>query len=237
MEEIKQQVELEESKTINNKTVRFSSAPWYSPGVEVFLGGLGGIGSYVAYFLARQEANLYLFDFDEIDETNMAGQMYSVDQIGKSKAEAIKENIEKFCGHSQVELMGKYESSSMTNKYVFSGFDNMEARKLMFEKWVMANQNSKDAIFIDGRLLAEQGQVYFVTSDRIAQYRETLFTDDESPVENCSYKATSHCGALIASLMVSGFNNFITNVKTDRNLRDFPFSVIYELPIFNFQIK
>jgi hypothetical protein len=69
--EIAEIIAKEEVKHINNKTVRFSSAPWYSPGIEVFLGGVGGIGSWLALLLARQEANLYIFDFDRIEETNL----------------------------------------------------------------------------------------------------------------------------------------------------------------------
>jgi molybdopterin/thiamine biosynthesis adenylyltransferase len=165
------------------------------------------------------------------------GQLYATTDIDKTKAEAVKENIDRFCGTSNVELMGKYDETSMTNKYVFSAFDNMDARKLMFEKWCREFKECPDAIFIDGRMTAEEGQVYFVTSDKVQQYRDTLFNDEEAPLENCSYKATSHCGALIASFMVSGFNNFITNIKTSQNLRDIPFSIIYQLPILNFDIK
>ncbi len=231
---------LEKKKKINNKTIRFSSAPWYNPGLDIFIGGAGGIGSYLSFFLARQEANLFIFDYDEVDETNLGGQFYKESQIGKTKAGAVRENIIDFCAHNQVDLMGKYDEESMSNSIVFSAFDNMGARKLMFEKWVDHIKDSTSTgpdIFIDGRMNAEIGQVYFVTSDRIDAYRATLFEDSEVQLEDCSYKATSHCGALIASLMVSGFNNFITNWKCKADLRDVPFNITYELPLLNFNVK
>lgn len=235
---MEQVTEIKKKKAkINNKTVRFSGAPWYSPGIDVFVGGAGGIGSWLSLFLARQEANIYLFDYDVVDEVNLAGQLYGVDQIGETKAQAMKSIILNSCGHSQVEICGKYDEESMTNKYVFSAFDNMAARKLMFEKWVEEFKDDKEALFVDGRMLAEIGQIYFVTNDRIEAYRATLFEDSEVQLEDCSYKATSHCGALIASLMTSGFNNFITNVKNKCDLRDVPFSITYELPLLNFDVK
>ncbi len=167
----------------------------------------------------------------------MAGQCYRVDQIGLTKTAAMKANIKAFCGHEQVEEMGKYQGDSLTNKYILCGFDNMAARKLMFEKWYEAFKDEKDAIYIDGRALAEVGQIYFVTPDKAEEYKATLFADEEAPMENCSYKATTFCGSLIASMMVSGFNNFITNIKSGKVRREVPFSVIYELPLFNFTIK
>lgn len=228
---------------INNKTVRFHHAPWYFPGsIDVIVGGVGGIGSYLSFYLARQEVNLYLYDYDVIDETNMGGQLYNINQIGKSKTEAIKETIISSCGEeSKVEIMGKYTDSSISNNIVFSCFDNMTARKLMFEKWEdLVKQNNWtnfDAIFIDGRLLAEEGQVFFVTPDKIEEYRKTLFNDDEVFPENCNYKSTSHCGAMISSLMISGFNNFIVNSKVKKKIRSVPFSINYQLSILNFEIQ
>lgn len=57
---------------IKQSTVRFSEAYFYKPKVEVIILGLGGIGSWVALNLARLECNLHLFDYDVIDEVNLA---------------------------------------------------------------------------------------------------------------------------------------------------------------------
>lgn len=237
MEQIERTLEVaEEQPEINNKTVRFSSAPWFKPGVEVFIGGSGGIGSWLALFLARQEAKIYLFDMDLVDEVNLAGQCFGVNDIGKTKTGATKARIKEMCGHENVELYEEYTEDSMTNKFIFSAFDNMKARKCMFDKWKAEYKDDKEALFIDGRLLAEIGQVYFVTNDKIEQYEKTLFLDEEVELEDCSYKSTSHCSALIASLIVSGFNNHLTNINAGDLMRELPFSIIYELPLLNFKL-
>lgn len=153
---MEQVTEIKKKKAkINNKTVRFSGAPWYSPGIDIFIGGQGGIGSWLSLFLARQEANIFLFDYDVVDEVNLAGQLYGQQHIGLSKSQAMKSIVEDLCGHSQVEICGKYDEESMTNKYVFSAFDNMAARKLMFEKWAEEFKDDKEALFVDGRKISK----------------------------------------------------------------------------------
>lgn len=225
---------------INNKTVRFSGAPWYEPDISAIIGGIGGIGSWLSFFLSRQEMALVLFDGDRIDEVNLAGQLYCNSDIGRNKAETMVSIISDYCSRYQ-SYEGIYDEDSYSCSIVFSCFDNMSARKLMFNKWCeyIKDKSNEDPykIFIDGRMLAEQGEVYFVTPDRIKDYKKTLFDDSETKKEDCSYKATSHCGAIIAGLMTSGFNNYIANIKTGNNMREFPFIISYQLPLMNFKTE
>ena len=65
----------EEKKIINQKTVRFSDAIWYKPGISVIIGGVGSIGSHLSYYLGRQECDMYLYDMDSVDEVNLAEAM------------------------------------------------------------------------------------------------------------------------------------------------------------------
>ena len=219
---------------INNKHARFQDAQWYDgKPLDIIVGGAGGIGSWVSMFLSRIGHTLYIFDNDAIDETNMAGQLYRINQIGVNKAEATKQNIELFTDNKNTEVFGLYDDNSPTSPIVFSCFDNMKARKLMFEKWKA--QENRD-IFIDGRMLAEIGMVFCVTKGKEVEYEAELFDDSEVRDAPCSFKATSHCGALIGSLMTSGLNNFIVNKKLGEDFRELPFKFTFELPLFNFEI-
>lgn len=222
------------SKPKNNKSVRFSDAPWYRPGIECTVGGAGGIGSWLAFFLGRQECSIALFDMDNIDETNLGGQLYSLEDIGQNKAEVVARKIKNYSGNDSIQVFGEYSKDSLMDNIAFSAFDNMKARALMFENWA---KNPDREIFIDGRMLAEIGQIYCCIKGKEDEYRKTLFADSESAPEMCSYKATSHCGAIIAGLMVSAFNNYIGNIKLEGNLREVPFKLEYELPLLTFSVQ
>lgn len=224
----------EDKITENTKHGRFKDAKWYDGNpLDIIVGGAGGIGSWASLFLARIGHNLYIFDNDTIDESNMAGQLYQVNQIGINKAEATKANIINFTGLKTVETYGLYDENSPTAPIVFSCFDNMRTRKLMFEKW-KAEENRE--IFIDGRMLAEVGMIFCVTKGQESNYEAELFDDAEVREAPCSFKATSHCGGLIGSLMVSGLNNYIVNKKMECDFNELPFKFTFELPLFNFEL-
>lgn len=220
-------------KNINFRTTRFNEADWYSPGLNVCIGGLGGIGSYLAYFLSRQEAKIVSYEFDTIEEHNLGGQFYRTNQIGKTKQEACNQIINEFSNTSLINL-GEFKKDSSVYPITFSAFDNMKARRMMFEEWKKLENRE---IFIDGRMNAEQGQVFSVTKGREKEYEATLFDDSELEDLPCNYKATSHCGAMIASLMTSSLNNYISNKKTSINLREIPFEIHYVLQLFDFKLK
>jgi sulfur carrier protein ThiS adenylyltransferase len=63
---------------------------------SVGIAGLGGLGSNAAVALARTGVGrLVLIDFDIIEESNLTRQYYFLDQIGKLKTDALKDNIKK----------------------------------------------------------------------------------------------------------------------------------------------
>jgi sulfur carrier protein ThiS adenylyltransferase len=62
----------------------------------VGIAGCGGLGSNCAVALARVGVgHLIIVDFDIISESNLNRQYYFYDQIGRPKAETLKENIER----------------------------------------------------------------------------------------------------------------------------------------------
>lgn len=215
-------------ETKDNTKTRFSSAPWFGAGsLEIIIGGVGGIGSWVALFLGRIGHQLYLFDDDTVDTTNLAGQFYRLAQTGSAKTTAVADNVQEFAG-IWPEEMGRFTEDSAACPIMFSCFDSMSARKLMFEKW--AAQEDRQ-VFIDGRMLAETGMVFVVQKGQEDMYRSELFDDGEVEDADCSYKATSHCGAFIASLMVAGLNNYLTNVIAEDDIRVVQFRTDFELPL------
>lgn len=56
--------------------------------------GLGGLGSNIAFHLARAGVGtLYLFDFDSVDVSNLNRQQYFPDQLGMEKAQALPQTL------------------------------------------------------------------------------------------------------------------------------------------------
>jgi len=141
-----------------NTQGRFKDALWFKRKPRnISIGGLGGTGSWTALFLSRlliKQDVLHLYDDDNFDITNMAGQFVSHTEIDQLKVIAISKLLDLFSPnkYTRREHRNKFTESSYATEVMFSCFDNMLARTTMFEKWCA--YESKE-IFIDQRLEAE----------------------------------------------------------------------------------
>lgn len=229
---------------INNNAYqdRFKDAPFFDPSYNIIIGGLGGIGSSVNYNICRQNYEMYLYDMDIIEPHNLGSQFYGIKDIGKNKA-VVASEVAKLYGHDRsIHCLGEFTEDSLIDNIVFSCFDNMVARKIMFKKWKeyqlsktkeyrLENPNEVN-IFLDGRMIAEGFQIYSVkTTKEIEAYEASLFEDSEVDPLPCSYKATAHTGSMIGAMLVSIFLNHVVNKKINFNLRDTPFYLQYDNPI------
>lgn len=212
-----------------NKTqhTRFSAAPWFTE-EEIIVGGAGGISSWLVNLLARIGHTLYVYDMDTVEESNIGGQLYAYKDVGKAKTEATADMVSLLSNHEINAMNLMYDENSMASPIMFAGFDNMKARKAMFENW--EKQENRE-LFVDGRLLMENGQIFIVQKGQEAGYRKTLFKDEDVEDADCTMKASSHSAALIASLMVSALNNYLT-VRETEQVRTVPFKVEFILPMF-----
>lgn len=223
---------------------RLSGAPWFDiiKQLSFMIGGAGGIGSWTALLLARTGANIEIHDHDIVDSTNMGGQLYSNQYIGIPKVEAIRKIIHEFSGSSSVYIYkDKITDISTPHSFAIGAFDNMPARQNIFHIWKHAYFNTEftevfdrdrniikiKPILIDGRLLANQFQIFCITDEsRIEEYAlKYLFTDEESGERvACTFKQTSHVAAAIASKIVGFITNHIMNcIYEEDNLFNVPF--------------
>lgn len=223
---------------------RFKDAPWFkhAKNVRCIIGGAGGIGSWVAFFLARIGYNIKVYDFDHVEEHNLGGQLFMNNSVGKPKVDALLESISKFnlyssgsfiaCENNINELPYLYRDDTI----FISCFDNMEARKILFERFKEEATRMKCA-FIDGRLLMEQMQIFFMHRgypERIKEYEEKyLFDDSEVEELPCSMKQTSHSAAMIASHMVGMITNYTFNLACGQELLRNPFYYEFIIPTSN----
>jgi tRNA A37 threonylcarbamoyladenosine dehydratase len=59
----------------------------------VIIVGVGALGSHLAQFL-RNEANLFLIDFDRVEAKNMLSQFHGKPGGGKLKVESLKSTVQ-----------------------------------------------------------------------------------------------------------------------------------------------
>lgn len=159
------------SLLVDEATSRFSGAIWYSAiqSKTITLAGVGGIGSYVGFLLARlKPAGLYLYDPDIVEQANMSGQLYGNHDLGQGKVYALNKMMQEYANYyNTVAYQERFTEESEATDIMICGFDNMEARRLFFNKWtsrvLMLPENERGkCLFIDGRLAAEEYQVFAI---------------------------------------------------------------------------
>lgn len=235
---------------VDDTTSRFSSAIWYEKIQEktIILAGVGGIGSYVGFLLARMKpAFLFIYDNDTVEAANMSGQLYGLSDICIHKVAALANMIRNYANYFSVfGIEDRFTHESRPADIMICGFDNMEARKVFFQKWVehvysKPENERANCLFIDGRLAAEEFQVLCIKGDdgfNIDRYqKEYLFTDAEADETVCSYKQTTFCANMIASYIVNLFVNFCANQCNPLMDRDLPFLTTYNAETMYFKTE
>ena len=212
----------------NKRTARFSSISWakVASKYSIAICGIGGIGSWLSLFLNRIGYSLTLIDFDTIEEHNLGGQLFSVDSIDQYKVSEAFNTINRFgnFSNSLISYTEAYEEYMVKEcTIVVCAFDKMGPRKQVLKDWKarLAKGDTTTKLLVDGRMSAEQFEVFFVTPDKIEAYEKTLFDDSEVEDALCTNKATSHFGAGIAFEITRGINNFVAMENDDPRLLPF----------------
>lgn len=226
---------------VDESTTRFSGAEWFNEiqKARIIVAGIGGIGSNVAFQLARMiPANLTLYDDDTVEMVNMAGQLFSSKDIGEAKVNAIANMIYNYTSMKQVfTIKDKFTSDKEAGDIMICGFDNMRARATFFSSWVghlkdKTEEERKKCLYLDGRLSIDTLQILCITGDdhyNIDRYKkEFLFSDSMADATVCSMKQTTYLACMIGSLMVNLFTNFIANSLNPIIPYDLPFFTEYD---------
>lgn len=229
--------------TVDETTSRFSGAIWYEEIQKqaVTLAGVGGVGSYVGFLLGRlKPQRLIIYDPDRVETVNMSGQLYGQTDVGNYKSVTLSIMIRNYANYNNiVALNDRFDANSEATDIMICGFDNMEARKVFYERWKQrvlsyptGSNDRKKCLFIDGRLAAEEFQVLSIqgNDDRAMKEYEGkwLFSDVEAEETICSYKQTTFMANMIASVMVNIFVNFVANQCNPIIDRDVPFFISYD---------
>lgn len=223
----------------HEELVRFSSAEWFNKAQEqkIVLAGLGGIGSWAAFLLSKlNPESLVMFDPDVVSEVNLAGQLFSTEDVGKRKVDVIADKIQLYNNYYKVVCHNSfYFYDSVKANIMICGFDTMVARNDFFRTWkkhVLMNPDKADqCLFIDGRLNANELQIFCITgSDKYYMdlyESKYLFRDSEAVQETCSFKQTAYMACMIGSLMTNLFVNFCANLCNLSIPKVLPFLTTY----------
>ena len=118
---------------------------------RVAIAGLGGLGSNVAYALARiGVGHLHLIDFDVVDITNLNRQQYFMEHIGMYKTDALKSLLLKINPYLDIDTdCVKVTEENLTKLFcdepiVCEAFDNPE--KKLVSATGMAGYGSSNTI-------------------------------------------------------------------------------------------
>lgn len=162
---------------------------------KVLVVGAGGLGSPVLLYLAAAGVGqIGIVEFDRIDETNLQRQvLYTVDDVGKSKAEKARERILALNPHLEVRIyhtpLTSENALEIISDYdiVADGSDNFPTRYLVNDACVLAGKvNVYASIFrFEGQVAVFNYQ--FPDGARGPNYRD-IFPTPPPPdlVPNCA---------------------------------------------------
>jgi hypothetical protein len=217
---------------------RITDAPWAGKTENITIGGAGGLGSWLAFFLGRIGHNLTVFDFDHVGIENIGGgQFYKQNQAGTEKTTALRQNLFDFVGHMNMTGFGRYEKGIQVNPITITTFDNMEARKDMMETWYEMAKVKPHGIdqlyaFINISMLPEGGFIEVIDKpSRAKKWLEEWVPSNEMPDLACTFKSTTHNAAIMAGYGVNMLNNLIFNHNMGEDLRYVPYHTTIDLPL------
>jgi len=179
---------------------------FYDPDVHanplVSIIGAGGIGSWTALCLSKMGINnIMLIDPDVVEPQNVGCQLYSKEDIGQPKVDALAATLNVASATRFVPQQKKYNSMSPRG-ILIAAVDNMETRRQIFHS---CKEQPEVPLFIDCRIGGELLLLYTVppgNEEACRKYSEQLYTDKEAQDLPCTAQNTAYIG-MIAGAMIS----------------------------------
>ena len=183
--------------------------------------GAGATGSTVALLLAQMgwgnqsldQGVINVFDFDKVEEHNLANQMYEPSHIGIQKVDALNEVIKRKCGFGVNVFNEKVvdQTHGVQSTYVFLLTDSMASRREIFDKCLRYSFNTQ--MVVETRMGLGEGRIYAfnpANREHVKEWEKSLYSDKEAE--------TSACGTSM-SIAVTAW--FIASLATARVIQHF----------------
>ena len=182
--------------------------------------GCGSVGSTIAENLARCGIKkMTLWDFDKVEAHNIVNQMFREADVGKTKAEALKDILLEINPDIELKLNSNGWNGEMLSGYVFLAVDSIEIRRKIVEQHM--NNNNIKAMF-DTRTLLTGAQLYAANWSVYKSKKDFLATMQFSHEEAAAETPVSACGVTLgvattvriaAALSVNNFIKFVRDGK------------------------
>ena len=139
--------------------------------MKVGIAGAGGLGSNCAVNLVRCGfSHFVIVDFDVIEPSNLNRQFYFLDQVGKPKVTALKDNLLRI--NADVAIDARIVRLDVSNiremfdgcEVVVEAFDAAESKKMIAEDW-----GKRAHLFVSVSGIAGYGNADDITTRRISK--------------------------------------------------------------------
>lgn len=149
--------------------------------------GCGATGSRIVLDLAKLGVeNIHAWDFDQVEEHNVANQAFGLEHIGLLKVEALASIVRSATGTEITTHAEAVDGSQPLGEEVFLLTDTMASRKEIWDRGLKFKLRTQ--VLIETRMSADSGRVYTLNPNRpghIRAYEETLYADDEAEQSAC----------------------------------------------------
>lgn len=181
--------------------------------------GCGAIGSTVAENLARFGlTKITLYDFDKVEPHNIANQMFTQEDVGKMKVEAVAEYLQKINPDitENLVLMPNGYTNQRLSGYVFLCVDNIDLRRQIAQSCV-GNPFIKGMFDFRMRLTDAQHYAAAWNDEKMMEsfLKSMAFSHEEAkketPVSACNI--TLSVAPTVRMIVAAGVSNFINFVK------------------------
>ncbi|HEY9787019.1 MAG TPA: ThiF family adenylyltransferase [Candidatus Obscuribacterales bacterium] len=154
--------------------------------------GAGATGSRIVLSLAKLGLeNIHVWDFDVVEAHNIANQVYSLEDVGKLKVDALEAIVKEQTGLSIHKHAERVDGTQQLGDVVFLLVDTMAARKEIWTKGIRYKMRTK--LMIETRMGVDEGRVYTVVPTRPAHvkgWEATLYDDKVAEVSACGASIT-----------------------------------------------
>ena len=192
--------------------------------------GAGATGSFVVLALAKLGIkDIAVYDFDTVEEHNIANQLYSISDVGTKKVDALKEIVRLNTG-IEIKVFDEKFVKQPLNGYVCVMVDSMASRKEIYLNSIKMKPSVDLAI--EPRMGLDMMRLYNINpidTDLFKGYEDTLYDDSTAEVSACGNSMSVITSSmLVASYVVRQIINHFNGIEVPAEiLLDLKYNNLY----------